>query len=311
MGYYYDHLDLEKLSAAIVRAGRAGHQIRNYAHSLLTFGYPEIAVVDETAGGVEGLCRQMRAQIETKVDIKYILREAVKTTVFMRGLVAKGPPEYIDPADKVTFTEVLSLTDLMISSFREADSRVNWGIMRDTQICFGDAAPSADIKIFASNPAAVAKLESEFRVENSQFLKFESPAPSYDLFKAANMKLGRLLCNKAHQIQDVASVHNESKRAKEHARKVIQVAGQIENQSREVQRKLQNYGRVHKKYERLMHQLTHHCENIAARIEDLEKISTHPDCPLKLTEAGPFAVLLQMEIGLWRILRNNATMGFK
>lgn len=43
----------------------------------------------------------------------------------------------------------------------------------------------------------IQKLESEFKVENSNALKLEGKE-NYETFKRINMKLGRLICNKAH-----------------------------------------------------------------------------------------------------------------
>ena len=96
----------------------------------------------------------------------------------------------------------------------------------------------------------------------------------------------------------------------EFAKQIINVAGQIENQSREVQRKLLSFGRVTTKQMALHRQVGHHCEQIAQRIESLEKIGSNPGSPLKLSGSGSFEVLLQMEIGLWRILKTNNEKGF-
>ena len=74
----------------------------------------------------------MRAQIEKKHDIKYILREAVKTSVFIKGIITAKLPEYVHETDKFSFSEIGKMIDLMIQSFREADQRINQAILKDS-----------------------------------------------------------------------------------------------------------------------------------------------------------------------------------
>lgn len=53
------------------------------------------------------------------------------------------------------------------------------------------------LKIELPDPTLLQELEAEFKVENSNTLKLEG-SESYEVFKRKNMKLGRLICNKAH-----------------------------------------------------------------------------------------------------------------
>ncbi len=74
----------------------------------------------------------MRGQIETKVDIKYILRDAVKTTVFLQTVIRSKLPEHIHDTDKYSFQEIGHMLDLMLMSFQEADQRINYAILKDS-----------------------------------------------------------------------------------------------------------------------------------------------------------------------------------
>lgn len=54
MAYYYNHIDRELLADLVLRAGRAGHQIRNYTQGYTNLQYPEILTIDTLSGQVEG-----------------------------------------------------------------------------------------------------------------------------------------------------------------------------------------------------------------------------------------------------------------
>lgn len=63
MAYYYNKINQPQLAELVVRAGRAGHQIRNLTQGFVNLGYPELLTIDTISGQVEGQCRALRAQI--------------------------------------------------------------------------------------------------------------------------------------------------------------------------------------------------------------------------------------------------------
>ena len=54
MAYYFNHLDRDLLAELVVRAGRAGHQVRNFTQGYNTLQYPEILTIDTISGQIEG-----------------------------------------------------------------------------------------------------------------------------------------------------------------------------------------------------------------------------------------------------------------
>lgn len=80
------------------------------------------------------------------------------------------------------------------------------------------------LKIDKAAPETVESLEKEYRAEFSDEMKV-SGTEHYEVFKKTNMKLGRLICNKAHQIQDLASKYLQIAPQNEHTNKIINIAG--------------------------------------------------------------------------------------
>ena len=145
-------------------------------------------------------------------------------------------PEYINEVDSENFKAICDLLGLMKLSLKEVDQRVNRAILKDSLESFNEKEMPA-LQIDKAATEMVKGLEAEFHVEFSDELKLTG-TENYEVFKKRNLKLGRLICNKAHQIQDLASVYIQMAPQNEQTNKIINVAGLMENQSRDIQTKL-------------------------------------------------------------------------
>ncbi len=91
----------------------------------------------------------------------------------------------------------------MLLSLKEVDQRVNKAILKDSLESFNEKA-MPEIHIERASPEQVEALSQEYKADATDSLKLGGQDP-YSVFKRANLKLSRLICNKAHQMQDLAS----------------------------------------------------------------------------------------------------------
>ena len=68
-----------------------------------------------------------------------------------------------------------------------------------------------------------------------------------------------------------------------------------------MQAKLENYGRVNLNKVGLHNGIKQNCDKLVELATQLEQITQHVNCPLKLAGGGAFETLYQTEVELWQI----------
>ena len=197
--YYYPYLDKEKVTQLADTAGKAGHHIRNLCAGFVRIEYPELQIIDNLSGQLEGIARDIIGHMANNADIKLLLRNSIRPSVcllkilneFQNGSISAGSLE-----------KIKDLLGLQGSCFKEIDELVNEAIIKDSNFNY-----NGNYFCLKDKEEILKFLKSNFTLENNYdklFILEETQKYQLREFTDKNKEIAKFICNFAHEIQNFA-----------------------------------------------------------------------------------------------------------
>jgi hypothetical protein len=237
--FYYENLNPTEIDGLIKNAGRVSHIMRNIIQGYVNANFPEILNLDNTAGQIEGQCRLIRSNLRQSKDVKQPLIASLKLAKFIKNTLAEGffksksfPIEKLD--------SLRTWADSLNKYFQKADELINKAIFEisaevsDKNV--GGYGSTPDFSSFSPNllDGADEEIEKAFDYEKYFDEKLVDTDKNLVQYKQILVTLGSYVSNTSHWVQDEVSDLTETPRYAELANKIINTAGNIENQGRAI-----------------------------------------------------------------------------
>jgi hypothetical protein len=310
--YYYSYLNLENIRSLAKTAGRCGHEIRNITAGYARIDLPEIQIIDNLSGQIEGIMREISAHLENCWDIKPLLRNSSRPAACLSKLINEGLAEtMMNNVPKELIDRIKKSLKYELCLIKEIDDLVNQAILLESKDNF------SNFKIEPENIEVIIKdIENEFfpNIDNFDNFKFKEQITYID-FISVNKKLSKYMGNFAHEIQNMCSKYNHKAPDNGYTNKIVNLAGQIEDNSRAVQDAIINHNpntapnRV--AYAKSLYdRVIGNCNKVQELIKKIEEVASENLCPVKLTEEEVFN-LVSNENNLSNIIKHHMSLGYK
>lgn len=302
--YYYPYLDKGKVKYLADTAGKAGHHIRNLCAGFVRIEFPELQIIDNLSGQLEGIARDIIGHMENNADIKILLRNSIRPSVCLLKILNDFQNGSISAENLERIKDLLGLQG---SCFKEIDELVNEAIIKDSNynyngnfFCLKDK--DAILKSLKSNFTLESNFEKLFSLDENQKYQLRE-------FTEKNKEIAKFVCNFAHEIQNFCSKYIHKAPENALTSKIINIAGQIENKSRNIQDVFTNYNpniipNKTDHYMKTMNNLNEVCSQIITHIKEIEDVAIDEKCPIDITDEI-FHGLLTKENVLTDILKSN------
>ena len=233
MSYYYDKLNTESIESLTLNCGIVLHSIRNHIQGFVQLENPEILSIDTFSGNLEGQCRQIRQIMQNRDDIKPTIIRCAKVIIFMKKIISEN---FFCVENNLNSSKIEILRDYfdyLTNSFDSIDQEVNRAIMNITNPIFNRKI-EIDVNFKKSNVEyEIIKNKEEDFLNLINKIKFDSEK-TLEEFKLNLSSYGFNLTNKSHELQDDVVKYLGGDKLIDFANKIIQLAGDIENQGRAV-----------------------------------------------------------------------------
>eukprot|EP01084_Bolivina_argentea_P081780 148065_1 len=327
MAKYYCALDLKVLHDNITAAGNAAHQVRNFMTGKNNAETPELLIVDQLSAQVEAATRDMLSLIKHNIDIQKQLTNCIRCTNTAQRTLSNNMPSYVlNKINEQEFSLVVqylkcmetlltqnakmivcALTKEMISNFQlnlkiidenSIDIIETHGCIQNDIKNDNDEGDENDMKIERNrninDPAFVIvdnkNIEINFKNVILNIDKYTLQNPCVNMNEYLNIIniISRNGCNCSHQIQNCAAPFTRTNPGNDIAKQIINIAGQMENQWRNIQMQLYNFKRQYKIHANVDHLKRNLCNNTKKQIDaikiNLDKISKMRNAVIKLDQ---------------------------
>lgn len=308
--YYSQYLNLASIKTLVEVVGRCGHEIRNFSAGYARIEYPEIQIIDNLSGQIEGIMREICSYLENNWEIKPLIRNAVRPTICLSKMINEGLSEALlrnIPAENLS--KVKKTLVYQANCLQEIDDLVNKAILEDSKSNFGK------FKFDIIEPKLIiSEIMREF-VWDSELKKFTSQQPtSFQEFSDHNKYISKFMCNYAHEIQNLCASYNHKVPENSFTNKIINLAGQIEDSSRRIQDLINNHNpktapNKHDYAANLYSTVIGVCDAVHNKIKEIEDLSIEDKCPLKITNEEVHR-LLSAEENFANTVKQNMLMGY-
>ena len=308
--YYSQYLNLASIKTLVEVVGRCGHEIRNFSAGYARIEFPEIQIIDNLSGQIEGIMREICSYLENNWEIKPLIRNAVRPTICLSKMIDEGLSEALMrnvPAENLK--KVKQFMVYQANCLQEIDDLVNKAILDDSKNNFGK------FKFDIVEPKVIIpEIMKEF-VWDLELKKFTSQQPtSFQEFSDNNKFVSKFMCNYAHEIQNLCSAYNHKAPENTFTNKIINLAGQIEDSSRRIQDLINNHNpktapNKHDYAANLYSTVIGVCDAVHDKIKEIEDLSIEEKCPLKITNDEVHR-LLSAEENFANTVKQNMLMGY-
>lgn len=235
MSYYQKYLkkdsEFEKL---IEDAGRCCHQVRNYTQGYVNLNHPEIQTIDNISGQMEGQLRVLKSNLHQNVEMKPVIITCAKLSNFNKKMISKGVfADEFEIKEQQKFKNITALINTTLNIIQHIDYKINLAIIEMSQELFSSNVKSIDD--YKIEHKCTEKANYEINVEDEFKAEFDESTEEVESDpKKLLSKIGFKLSNNSHFIQEQVADFIQILVFKDTANKIIQLAGEIENQGRAI-----------------------------------------------------------------------------
>jgi hypothetical protein len=234
MSFYHTYLNKLEIEKLIDNAGKCCHQIRNYTQGYVNATHPEIQTIDNICGQLEGQCRALKSNLVQNVDLKPTLVTCARLSNFLKKIssVEVFADKDFENSEQDKLETILLLINSNINILQQIDFQVNLSIIKMSQDLFNNRNKSN----FVVNEIPYKNI---YEINIEEIFKADCLAEIISTNSESEMKkilslIGFKLSNNSHSIQEKVAEYIQSPAFKDVANKIIQVAGEIENQGRAI-----------------------------------------------------------------------------
>jgi len=308
--YYYQYLNLQEFRNLAETVGHCGHEIRNFTAGYAKIEYPEIQIIDNLSGQIEGLMREICSYLENSWDIKPLIRNSIRPTVCLTKMINEGISEsLIRDVPEENLKRLKTILVYQANCLQEMDDLVNKAILEDSKSNFGKFKfEKVEMKVIFQ------EMKNEFVWElNIQKFTLEQQK-SFQEFSEINKFLSKFICNYAHEIQNMCSSYNHKTPENTYTNKIINLAGQIEDSSRRIQDMINNHNpktapNKNDYAANFYSTIIGVCDKVHEIIKEIEDLSIEEKCPLKITNEDVHR-LLSAEENFTNVVKQNMLVGY-
>lgn len=306
--YYFAHLSLTKVRELALTIGRCGHEIRTISAGFAKIEHPEMQVLDNLSGQIEGISREIIAYLQNSWDFKPSISKAVRPAVLLRQILESCAENSAFPKEKRE--KAKELLNFQLFSLRNLDNMINEAIFEDSKRNFAGVATEA----FEKNKS--------FSEISQSFASFEGNCSKFVQEKAVNLRdfsennviLAKFVSNCAHEIQNLCAIYNHKTPENTFSNKIVNLAGQIEDRSRNIQEFLNNHRpevAVNKKENAVgcYAKINGFCDNIHNLAKNIEDLAVEDGCPLKISDKELNELLTKI-VNLEGFIKKNMGFGY-
>lgn len=196
-----------------------------------------------------------------------------------------------------------------MACLKEMDNLVNMAIMEDSKKNFGKfQGENIEIKTILNEILPQFQMEGDCKK-----YKFEKPL-IFQQFTEINLSLAKNLCNQAHEVQNLCAFYNHKAPENTFTNKIINLAGQIEDNSRKIQDVINNHKPKvmpnKKDYATNFYStIIGISDKVHTFIKQIEDLTIEEACPIKITNDS-LHKLLSNETNLADTIKQNMLIGY-
>ena len=310
--YYYPFLDINNFKNLTETVGRCAHEIRNFAAGYSKIEYPEIQIIDNLSGQIEGIMRDIIGYTENMWDIKPLIRNSIRPTMCLSKLINEGISEII--IQNIPIESLKKQRKILVfqsNCLKEMDEMLNKAIIEESKNNFG----KFNFEVIDTKQI-INEIYKEFNW-NGDIKKFKIEAEvqlNLQKFNELNIFISKYMCNYAHEIQNLCAFYIHKAPENTFINKIINIAGQIEDNSRKIQDIINNHNPKpvpnRSQYTANFYStIIGVCDKVHDLIKQIEDAVIEEKCPLKITNEDVHR-LLSAEENFTDAIKQNMLIGY-